>query len=338
MNRAKSDDLFNNTYREISVSAETLKLKTGAEFIKNYLFSQTFFYILIGVLVFVLPTMSEAYGDVLTKSTAVILFIIGPLTTMVGTIPLYSKANVAVDNLYKFEHFLDSRLAEKQSESALRFEDFRQIDLEKIHFAYSNDPTAPGFAVGPFDFQIKRGETIFLIGGNGSGKSTLMKLLVALYRPVTGGISVDGLRLQRQHYANYRELFSVIFSDFHLFDRLYGVHQVDERRVLELLKEMQLDDKTNFENGRFTNLNLSTGQRKRLALIIAMLDDRPILALDEFAADQDPSFRSYFYDVILKELKARGKTVIAITHDDRYFGYADRVVKMEYGKLDTQQT
>ncbi len=334
MNRAKSDDLYENTYRDISVSAEALKVKTGGEFIKNYIFSQTFFYVLIGVLVFLLPTMSPTYGDVLTKTTAVILFIIGPLTSMVGTIPIYSKANVAVDNLYQFEHFLDSHLNGGVTVSPLRFEDFKKIELEKVHFAYANSASATGFAVGPFDFEVQRGETVFIVGGNGSGKSTLMKLLVALYRPAAGGITVDGLRLQKQHYAHYRELFSIIFTDFHLFERLYGVQHVDERHVLRLLKEMQLDDKTGFENGRFTNLNLSTGQKKRLALIIAMLDDRPILALDEFAADQDPSFRAYFYETILQELKARGKTVIAITHDDKYFGFADRVVKMEDGKIE----
>ena len=86
-----------------------------------------------------------------------------------------------------------------------------------------------------------------------------------------------------------------------------------------------------YADGRFSTLDLSTGQRKRLAMVAALLDDKPIYIFDEWAADQDPGFRRYFYEGLLGELKARGKTVLAVTHDDRYFGVADRVVKRGEG-------
>lgn len=336
MNQGKSGDWYENSYTATSIEGEALKIKTAVQFVRNFIFSQTFFYMLIGVVVFLLPVLSATYTDVVIKTTAVILFIIGPLTSIVGCIPFFVRANVAVDNLYRFEAAIDAYVkngGEDAGHSAMTFDGFQTIAMRNLAFQYVDASGQPGFSVGPFDLTWKRGETVFIVGGNGSGKSTLMKLLTGLYQSGQGELLVDGIQLRRTHYQNYRELFSIIFTDFHLFDRLYGLQQVDERRVREMLRDLELTDKTDFVNGRFTNTNLSTGQRKRLAFIIAMLDDRPILAIDEFAADQDPVFRAYFYNVIFKDLKARGKTVIAVTHDDKYFGVADRVLKMEYGRL-----
>jgi putative ATP-binding cassette transporter len=132
---------------------------------------------------------------------------------------------------------------------------------------------------------------------------------------------------------NYRELFSTVFSQFHLFDRLYGMEDTDPELVQATLEEMQLSGKTRFEAGRFTDINLSTGQRKRLALAVTLLENKEILVFDEWAADQDPHFRKYFYEVVLKRLKDEGKTVIAVTHDERFWNHADRVIKMEYGSI-----
>lgn len=336
MNQPKSDDLFENYFSRICADAQAVKVRTGLEYVRNFIFSQTFFYLLIGVLVFLLPAFNEGYTDVIVKTTAVILFIVGPLTSLVGSIPIYAKASVAMDNLSTLEGFLDSPIAAAErmvAPAKIDFHGFRKIDVEDVTFTYLDERNQPAFSVGPFRLDLRQGETIFIVGGNGSGKSTLMKLLTGLYAPQGGALLVDGVRLQAAHYRAYRELFSILFTDFHLFDRLYGLHDLDEKRLAQLLTRMDLDDKTAFEAGRFTNLNLSTGQKKRLALIVAILEDRPILALDEFAADQDPEFRQFFYETLLPELKAAGKTIIAITHDDRYFHCADRVIKMEYGQI-----
>lgn len=180
---------------------------------------------------------------------------------------------------------------------------------------------------------MRAGEIVFIVGGNGSGKSTFLKLLTFLYSPMGGSIKVDGTDIREMDHSHYRNLFSVIFSDYHLFDRLYGVRGVDDRRVQELLEVMEMESKTEWVDDRFTNIDLSTGQRKRLALVTSFLEDKSIYVFDEWAADQDPGFRKYFYEVILQDLKRQGKTIIAATHDERYFDVADRVLKMEYGQF-----
>ncbi len=68
-------------------------------------------------------------------------------------------------------------------------------------------------------------------------------------------------------------------------------------------------------------------------MIIALLENRPLLLLDEWTADQDPQFRLFFYTQLLPKLKSQGKTIVLINHDDRYFSTADRVIKMEYGQI-----
>jgi len=337
VNQAKSDDLFENNFTRICRDAEAVKVRTGLAYVRNFIFSQTFFYILIAVLVFLLPSLSNAYADVVVKATAVILFIIGPLTSLVGSIPIYARAEVAIGNIAALDAYLDTpeASAERRVEPAdITFTDFKTLTVENVTFTYPNETgTADGFAVGPFNLELQAGEVVFIVGGNGSGKSTFLKLLTGLYAPHGGSLKIDGLSLKPAHYAAFRSLYSIIFTDFHLFDRLYGITHVDEKLVAQQLQRLELADKTSFEDGRFTNLNLSTGQRKRLALLIASLEDRPILALDEFAADQDPEFRKFFYETLVPELKAAGKTIVAVTHDDRYFHCADRVIKMEYGQV-----
>ena len=173
---------------------------------------------------------------------------------------------------------------------------------------------------------------VIIMGPSGSGKSTLLKVLAGLYPPDSGNLVVDGTPVARLDTQSYRELFAAIFADFHLFERLYGLLGTDEAVIGELLKDMQLSDKVRVVNDRWSTLELSTGQRKRLALVVSLLDQKPLLVFDELAADQDPEFRQFLYEELLPRLRSQGTTVIAATHDDRYFHVADKVIKMEYGK------
>jgi len=335
VNRRKSDHVFTH-FKDISDSTEKIKVKAGIAFITDFVYSQTFFYILIAILVFLLPMFIDTYSEVIIKLVMAVLFIIGPVEMVVGVIPVLARANVAVGNLYKLEELIDKEggiIPQTEQAPFQPIESFREIRIDKATFNYKDKDEKVLFHLGPIDLSIKSGEVVFLVGGNGCGKSTLLKLLSGLYYPSSGALYLDDDVLSKPIYPSYRELFSLIFADFHIFDRLYGFGEVDTKKVNDLIKLMELDKKTQYVDGKFTETNLSTGQRKRLALIAAFLEDKPIYMFDEVAADQDPEFRAYFYNELLMDLKKRGKTVIAATHDDKYFHVADRVLKMEYGKI-----
>ena len=335
VNRRKSDHVFTH-FKDISDSTEKIKIKTGIAFVTDFVYSQTFFYILIAILVFLLPMFIDTYSEVIIKLVMAVLFIIGPVEMVVGVIPVLARANVAVGNLYKLEELIDKEggiIPQTEQAPFQPIESFREIRIDKATFNYKDKDEKVLFHLGPIDLSIKSGEIVFLVGGNGCGKSTLLKLLSGLYYPSSGALYLDDDVLSKPIYPSYRELFSLIFADFHIFDRLYGFGEVDTKKVNDLIKLMELDKKTQYVDGKFTETNLSTGQRKRLALIAAFLEDKPIYMFDEVAADQDPEFRAYFYNELLMDLKKRGKTVIAATHDDKYFHVADRVLKMEYGKI-----
>ncbi len=335
MNRKKSDDYF-DSLTVLAEETKQLKIKTGFRFVVEIMFSQVFFYSLLAIIVFLLPKFDYINGSILARVTTAILFIIGPANMVVGAIPLIARANIAVENIYTLEKRLDEASKPHKVESEVpvkKFESFKQIELKNLTFSYLDSNNIPLFTLGELNISLNPGETIFIVGGNGSGKSSLMKLLAGLYYPSSGTILLDGIPVDKTIYPAYRELFSVIFGDFHLFDRLYGLDNIDEKQVAQLLKLMHLDKKTELIDKSFTNINLSTGQRKRLAMIVSLLENRPICLFDEWAADQDPIFREFFYTTLLQQMKKDGKTVIAVSHDDRYFHLADRVITMEYGKF-----
>ena len=191
--------------------------------------------------------------------------------------------------------------------------------------------------LGPVDLMLEQGELVFVVGGNGSGKTTLSMLLLGLYAPESGCVVLNGVEVDDDNREQYRQHFAAVFADFHLFEHLLGDDSADaEQRTAEAtryVKALGLGHKVSIVDDRFSTVDLSTGQRKRLALVSAYLDDKPFYLFDEWAADQDPTFKRVFYMELLPELKARGKTVIVITHDDAYFQQADRVLKVENGRL-----
>jgi putative ATP-binding cassette transporter len=332
MSQPRSTDLYDHLCG-ISTSVEKVKARAGTQFSAHYVLTQAMLYGLLASIVFLLPRVSPDHLDMVPKLTAAILFIIGPLSAVVASVPMYSTANVAAANIFELEDILTQTAADDitgRPEATPPYE-FSRLELRQVVFQYADHGQGSSFRLGPVNLHVDKGEIVFLVGGNGSGKSTLLKTLTGLYHAQSGSITLDDTRVVPETATWYRSHFSPIFSDYHLFDRLYGLGHVPADRVNELLKQMQIADKTTFEAGRFTTLDLSSGQRKRLALIVALLEDRPILVLDEWAADQDPHFRKHFYETMLPDLKRQGKTIIAATHDDRYFDVADRVIKLEYG-------
>jgi len=200
--------------------------------------------------------------------------------------------------------------------------------------SYHQEKDDSNFVLGPIDLAFEPGEIVFIVGGNGSGKSTLAKLVTGLYPPETGELRLDGKPITDQNRDDYRQNFSAVFSDFYVFESLLGLHAEDlDAQARDYLEQLHLDHKVKVNNGSLSTTALSHGQRKRLALLTAYLEDRPICVFDEWASDQDPQFKKVFYTDLLPELKARGKTALIITHDEKYFPLADRIVKLDYGKL-----
>lgn len=331
INGALGADLFRSIGR-ISHETATLKIRTQGEMAGHFIFSQLTFLVLLGTMVFIVPRVSPGHGASVVQLTTSILFLIGPISTLVGTIPAIAVANTSAENIYRLEAALAAHDGGSER-PGVQLDGFERIEFDNVTFRYADAAGATSFVVGPLDVEIRAGEVLFIVGGNGSGKSTFLKLLTALYHPSGGEIRVDGVPLDRTDAASYRSLFSVIFSDYHLFRHLYGFAEIDRARIEELLAQMEIENKTRLVEREFDTLDLSAGQRKRLALLVSFLEDKPVYVFDEWAADQDPAFRRKFYEQLLLELKQRGKTVIAVTHDDRYFDVADRRLKMDEGRF-----
>ncbi|WP_437970198.1 cyclic peptide export ABC transporter [Sorangium sp. So ce260] len=291
---------------------------------------------IVGVTLFVLPLFQMASAETLIGYAIILLYLMTPMQVLIGALPALSRAGIAVKKVED----LGAGLAVEAGEAgeveapAPLPEKWRRLELAGVTHAYRSEGKDDTFTLGPIHLGVRRGELIFLVGGNGSGKTTLAKLITGLYTPEGGEIRLDGEAITDANRQAYRELFSVVFFDFYLFERLIGLDSPElNRRARGYLSRLQLDHKVSVEGGVLSTTSLSQGQRKRLALLTAYLEDRPIYLFDEWAADQDPVFKDVFYRQILTELRASGKTIIVISHDEKYFGLADRVLKMDFGQL-----
>ena len=301
------------------------------------------FFVVIGVLLYARPAFVDADSDGLVAYTLVILYMLTPLQVVLDNFPNLSRAEVAVSKIEELGFHLapadGGELAPTDQASAEMPAVFRSIELCGVSHTYRRDGRDLDFRLGPINFAVVPGELLFLVGGNGSGKTTLAKILVGLYRPESGEIRVDGRPVEQDGQDNYRQLFSVVFSDFFLFESLLGLEAPDlDEEARHYLAELRIDHKVRIQDGALSTTDLSQGQRKRLALLTAYLEDRPVYVFDEWAADQDPVFKEIFYHRILARLRESGKAVVVISHDDRYYHLADRIVKLEEGHLEYEGT
>ncbi|MGB8701180.1 MAG: cyclic peptide export ABC transporter [Thermosynechococcaceae cyanobacterium] len=296
-------------------------------------FGEFLFFVLLGLLVFGTPHVMPASGTVLSGYVLTLSYIMRPIGGVLAILPTLAQSAVSLRKIDRLGLSLASR-AETVTPLPHAPLSFQKIELIQATHTYRREGDDNLFTLGPVNLEIHPGELIFIVGGNGSGKSTLAKLMTGLYLPDTGKICLDGTPITDQNRETYRQLFSTVFSDFYLFERLLGLPLEDlDTQASAYLEQLQLAHKVQVRNGTLSTTELSQGQRKRLALLTAYLDDRPIYVFDEWAADQDPYFREIFYQQILSELKKRGKAVLVISHDDRYFHLGDRLVKLDYGKI-----
>jgi putative ATP-binding cassette transporter len=286
--------------------------------------------------VFIAPNFGGSAGSATTKAILALLFVVGACFGLVQSIPMLTSANAATDRIAQLETDLLATAQSADLSVAELPKRFDKIELHNLFFRYFDTSAETAFQVGPVDFTLQSGDLVFITGGNGSGKSTFLKLLAGLYVPESGEIMLDGIRIDDSTREIYRALITAIFVDYHLFLRLYGISDPDPAEVDRLLTQFRLSAKTRLSDGEFRTLDLSGGQRKRLALIVALLEKRPILLLDEWTSDQDPEFRRRFYHELLPALNQAGATIVAVTHDDRYLSELDfpaRRLRMDEGRF-----
>ena len=319
---------------EDSSRLERSRARNHAFSYEQFIFGETAFFAVLAVAVFLLPVFIGGIEDKVVQVATTVLFLTGPVGAVVMSVSVLAESNAAADRLLRLEAELKAiRDVDADQPGPPIHPDFREIRIAGVTYAYQTEVDRQPFSVGPLDAVFRRGEITFITGGNGSGKTTLIRILCGLYRHQDGTFHVDDRPIVAGAVQPYRELISTVFSDYHLFRNGYGLKDVDPERVYDLLVWTKLSHVTGFHDGRFDTINLSAGQRKRLALVAALLEDRPIIVLDEWASDQDPGFRRAFYREVLPRLKQEGKTIIAVTHDDHYFDAADRLIHMEEGRI-----
>ncbi|GJL60150.1 MAG: ABC transporter ATP-binding protein [Nitrospirales bacterium] len=313
--------------------------------------SSLLLYLAIGLLLFGLPFLQDVPAETMTGYILVLLYMVTPFELVVDAVPGFGRAAVSLRKIEQLGLVL-SAPAQNTGEALIHsglpenlrsrpVPNWERLEFVGVEHQYHHERESHNFRLGPLNMVFHPGEVVFLIGGNGSGKTTLAMLLLGLYVPEGGEIRWDGEPITDENREDYRQHFSAVFSEFYLFESFLGLNAPQlKMQAEEYLRQLELDHKVTVEENRLSTVNLSRGQRKRLALLTALLEDRPFYVFDEWAADQDPVFKELFYHRFLPQLRAAGKSILVITHDDQYFNVADRCIKMDFGQIThvTQRT
>ena len=340
MSTRRSDSIFSGHITKNRDQAINLSIKAGLSSFGNELLGDYFFYLLIGAILFVLPLVFNVDQTVISGFMVTLLFLMGPIAILIGLMKSLMSYKIAFARINDFNDTLTDNLNDSDalplSASKKELPVFETLSINKITYQHIDEKGSVTFELKPISLKINKGEIIFISGSNGSGKSTFINLLSGLYIPKSGEIVVNNLIVTDENRSQYRDTISCIFSDNYLFTENYDNFNLlpSNKHLAELLTKMKLDKviRQDVANNRIFQ-NLSSGQQKRLALIYSVLEDKDVFIFDEWAAEQDPEFRKYFYENIIPDLKSKGKTVIAITHDDAYYKYCDRLMKFNYGEM-----
>lgn len=334
LHRGRRDTFVKQDIRQAAESLRRHNLITTKHYLTTDSWTQVLFYGLIGVILLLFPRLLSLSGESLTGYAFAMLYMIGPMWGLLGMVPTLSRGQVALEKIESLGLALEEGSREGGAERPVA-QGSHCVEFSQALFAYeSRGEDERPFNLGPLELSIRSGELVFIIGGNGSGKSTFVKLLTGLYLPQQGRVTLNGEAIVPATQDWYRQHFAAVFSDFYLFKKLLGLDpSLVASQADGWLKTLRINHKVTIQDGEYSTINLSQGQRKRLALVTAMLEDRPFYVFDEWAADQDPQYKDVFYGELLPELRARGKGVIVVTHDDRYFHVGDRVLKLDDGRI-----
>jgi putative ATP-binding cassette transporter len=332
MNPRIGKSIYEKRIKKIRVNSYEKNVSAFVTFLNNQITGQIIFYLLLTFILLYFSVVLKIQSTDVIRFVFVLMYLSASLQTVMALLPGFLNAKVSRDHLISLQNDLETLEHEEVSEqNASLNTDVYKIDVNALRFQYGEEGNF--FHIGPIDFSIESGDVVFISGGNGCGKTTFMNSLLGLLTPKEGQIKLNGLPVTKNSQSQYRSVFSVVFSDFYLFDEIHGVEEVDQEKWQKYLELFELEDKVVLNGKKYSVTDLSTGQRKRLALITALLEERPFLVLDEWAADQDSIFRRKFYTEIIPILKAERRAIIAITHDDKYYYCADRLYKMEEGRL-----
>jgi putative ATP-binding cassette transporter len=335
IDKTKRNNLMNKYLEPNRNESKDLDYKINFVFLSINLISQYGLYLVIGAILFILPAFNFLSRAEIGPYVVILLFLTGPINNLINMQNVYSQYMVSNNRikkfLFDFQNNETGELEELVTENCVN--KFDSIDFENVSFTHKNNTSEKSFELGPINLKINQGETIFIVGGNGSGKSTFINILTGLYQPSSGKLILATKDITDQNNVN-QNLITAIFTDNHIFSHNYDDYRLEQNKdYRELLKIMELDAMISDDKEESARRPFSKGQSKRMSLIFALLERKPILVLDEWAADQDPYFRKYFYEKLIPKLKQQGKTIIAVTHDDTYFKHADRIIKFDYGKI-----
>ncbi len=331
----KKREHYKNDLKEVCESFRDKNATGAVKLINAYIIGNTLIFAVLGFTCFIVPVIfPETSLTVMLSITMIVLYLITPISQLLSSIPQIFQIKISWNRVTEF---LEELKGTGEEEEELLIGNVtssivESLKISNIEFTYKQKDGEPPFSIGPINLELNKGEIIFIVGGNGSGKTTFSRLLTGLYEPHSGEIMVNDNKVNSNQLGEY---YSTVFDDFFMFKKLYDVNlEGKEEKIEYYLNVLKLKGKVEIKNGQFSTIDLSRGQRKRLALLRCYLEDKPIYLFDEWAADQDPNFRKFFYRELLIEMKNQGKIVIAITHDDHYFDVADKIVKLDMGKVD----
>jgi putative ATP-binding cassette transporter len=329
---ARDIDSATEAFQRHNITAEN-------RFIVAQHWSHLLFYVLIGIMLFFIPMAAHVSDAARTGYVITALYLMGPLAGVLSSFALFGRANIALQKIEQLGALLRrSRTDTALAATSLPTRPFELLELVDVTHSYHHEQSDSHFLLGPISLAFEPGELVFIVGGNGSGKSTLAKIITGLYAPETGVIRLNGQPITDVNRDDFRQIFSTVFSDFFVFETLLGLeHPQLDARAKDYLTTLNLDRKVRVRDGVFSTTALSQGQRKRLALLTAYLEDRPFCLFDEWASDQDPQFKDFFYTRLLPDLRREGKAVVVITHDDKYFHLADRIIKLDCGQVEVER-